>query len=84
PKAALLNHHGVPAFGLWIQALWTCLLTLTGTYGQLLDFIMLPTILFYVFTVGGVFLLRWRRPDLDRPVRVWGYPLVPALYLVGA
>jgi APA family basic amino acid/polyamine antiporter len=84
PKAGDLNAHGVPGFGLWIQALWTCLLTLTGTYGQLLDFVMLPTILFYVFTVGGVFLLRWRRPDLDRPVRVWGYPLVPGLYLVGA
>ena len=84
PRAASLNLHGVPAFGLWIQALWTCLLTLTGTYGQLLDFVMLPTILFYVFTVGGVFLLRWRRPDLERPVRVWGYPWVPAAYLVGA
>jgi APA family basic amino acid/polyamine antiporter len=84
PQAAELNAHGVPGFGLWIQALWTCLLTLTGTFGQLLDFVMLPTILFYVFTVGGVFLLRWREPDLPRPVRVWGYPYVPALYLVGA
>ena len=84
PKAAELNAHGVPGFGLWIQALWTCLLTLTGTFGQLLDFVMLPTILFYVFTVGGVFLLRWRKPDLPRPVRVWGYPVVPGLYLLGA
>jgi APA family basic amino acid/polyamine antiporter len=83
-KVATLNDYGVPAFALWIQAIWTCLLTLTGTYGQLLDFVMLPTILFYIFTVGGIFLLRWRRPDLERPVRVWGYPLVPALYLVGA
>jgi len=84
PRAGLLNAHGVPAFALWIQALWTCLLTLTGTYGQLLDFVMLPTILFYVFTVGGVFLLRWRRPELERPVRVWGYPVVPGLYVLGA
>ena len=84
PSAAELNAHGVPGFGLWIQALWTCALTLTGTYGQLLDFVMLPTILFYVITVGGVFLLRWRQPDLPRPVRVWGYPFVPALYLLGA
>lgn len=84
PSAARLNVHGVPGFGLWIQALWTCALTLTGTYGQLLDFVMLPTILFYVFTVGGVFILRWREPDLPRPVRVWGYPFVPALYLLGA
>ena len=84
PSAARLNVHGVPAFGLGIQALWTCLLTLTGTYGQLLDFVMLPTILFYVFTVGGVFLLRWREPDLERPVQVWGYPWVPGLYILGA
>ena len=84
PRAATLNDHGVPAFALWIQAIWTCLLTLTGTYGQLLDFVMLPTILFYIFTVGGVFLLRRRRPDLERPVKVWGYPLVPALYILGA
>ncbi|HEX9081823.1 MAG TPA: amino acid permease, partial [Holophagaceae bacterium] len=83
-SAARLNEHGVPGFGLSVQAVWTCLLTLTGTYGQLLDFVMLPTILFYVFTVSGVFLLRWRAPELDRPVRVWGYPFVPALYLVGA
>jgi APA family basic amino acid/polyamine antiporter len=84
PRAARLNGHGVPAFGLWIQALWTGLLTLTGTFGQLLDFVMLPTILFYAFTVGGLFLLRWRRPELERPVKVWGYPLVPALYVLGA
>jgi APA family basic amino acid/polyamine antiporter len=84
PPAAKLNAQGVPGFGLWIQALWTCLLTLTGTYGQLLDFVMLPTILFYIFTVGGVFILRWRQPDLERPVRVWGYPILPALYLLGA
>jgi APA family basic amino acid/polyamine antiporter len=84
PRAALLNEHGVPGFGLWIQALWTCALTLTGTYGQLLDFVMLPTILFYVLAVGGIFLLRWRRPDLDRPVKVWGYPFVPGLYVLGA
>jgi APA family basic amino acid/polyamine antiporter len=84
PRVARLNGHGVPAFGLWIQALWTCLLTLTGTFGQLLDFVMLPTILFYAFTVGGLFLLRWRRPELERPVKVWGYPVVPALYVLGA
>ncbi len=84
PGAARLNEHGVPGHGLAVQAVWTCLLTLTGTYGQLLDFVMLPTILFYVFAVGGVFLLRWRAPELERPVRVWGYPFVPALYLVGA
>ncbi len=84
PRAAQLNAHGVPGFGLWIQALWTAALTLTGTYGQLLDFVMMPTLLFYVFTVGGVLVLRRRQPDLPRPVRVWGYPVIPLLYMLGA
>ena len=84
PQAAKLNDNGVPAFGMGIQALWTCLLTLTGTYGQLLDFVMFAALLFYVLTVFGVILLRLRRPEAERPVKVFAYPLVPALYLLGA
>ncbi len=84
PSAAKLNDHGVPAFGLAIQAVWTCLLTLTGTYGQLLDFVMFAALLFYVLTVGGVILMRFRAPELERPVKVPLYPVLPLLYLVGA
>ncbi len=83
-QASKLNGNGVPAFGIGIQALWTCLLTLTGTYGQLLDFVIFAALLFYVLTVAGVILLRVRRPEAERPVKVWAYPLVPVLYLVGA
>ncbi|HJV90183.1 MAG TPA: amino acid permease [Holophagaceae bacterium] len=84
PQAAKLNGNGVPAFGIGIQAVWTCLLTLTGTYGQLLDFVIFAALLFYVLTVAGVILLRLRRPEADRPVKVFAYPLVPLLYLIGA
>ncbi len=83
-KAEGLNAAGVPAFALAIQAVWTCLLTMTGSYGQLLDYVIFAALLFYVLTVGGVFLLRIRQPELERPVRAFGYPVVPALYLAGA
>ena len=83
-KAQGLNAAGVPAFALAIQAVWTCLLTMTGSYGQLLDYVIFAALLFYVLTVGGVFLLRFRQPDLARPVKAFGYPVLPALYLLGA
>lgn len=83
-RAARLNPRGVPAFALGLQALWASLLTLSGTYGQLLEFVIFAALLFYILTVGGVILLRLRRPELDRPVKVFAYPLLPALYLAGA
>ncbi len=84
PQASKLNDSGVPAFGIGIQAVWTCLLTLTGTYGQLLDFVIFAALLFYVLTVAGVIILRMRSPEAERPVKVFAYPLVPILYLIGA
>lgn len=83
-KAEGLNAAGVPAFALVIQAVWTCLLTMSGSYGQLLDYVIFAALLFYVLTVGGVFILRIRKPELERPVKAWGYPVLPALYLLGA
>lgn len=82
-KAARLNRHGVPAFSLAIQALWASALTLTGNYGQLLEFSIFASLLFYFLTVGSVFVLRVRRPELERPVKLVGYPFVPGLYLLG-
>jgi len=76
-----LNSNGVPAYGLAYQAIWRCILTLTGTYGQLLDFVMFAAILFFFLTVLGVIILRIRKPDLDRPIKVIAYPLTPLLYL---
>ncbi|MGH9535389.1 MAG: APC family permease, partial [Terriglobales bacterium] len=74
----------VPVFGLWIQAVWACLLCLSGTYNQLLEYVMFAEFLFYILTIAGLFLLRWRRPDMPRPYRALAYPVLPALYLVGA
>ncbi len=84
PAAKRLNKAGVPATAILLQAVWASLLCLSGTYGQLLDYVMFAALLFYVLTVGGVILMRFRRPDLPRPVRVPGYPVIPVLYLVGA
>jgi APA family basic amino acid/polyamine antiporter len=84
PRAAGLNAHGVPAFALGIQAVWAGALCLSGSYGQLLDYVIFAALLFYVLTVGGVIVLRWKRPGLERPVKVPLYPVLPLLYLVGA
>ncbi|MBM4256017.1 MAG: amino acid permease [Deltaproteobacteria bacterium] len=79
-----LNSAGVPAGGLWLQMLWASLLTLSGTYGDLLDYVVFAALLFYVLTVIGLFVLRVKLPDAERPYRVYGYPWVPGLYVVGA
>jgi APA family basic amino acid/polyamine antiporter len=77
-----LNAQGVPAAGLLLQGLWSILLIFSGTYTQLLDYVIFAALLFYVLTVAGLFVLRWRWPQAERPYRVVGYPLVPALYLL--
>jgi APA family basic amino acid/polyamine antiporter len=82
--AGRLNRHGVPAWGLVLQGIWSALLTLSGTYGDLLDYIVFAALLFYALTVGAVFVLRRRHPELPRPYRAPGYPYLPALYVVAA
>ena len=84
PVAARLNRHRVPAAALVFQAVWASCLTLTGNYGQLLEFAMVAAVLFYFLTVLGIFVLRRRRPDLERPVKILAYPLPPLLYLAGS
>ena len=64
-----LNQHGVPAVGLWVQGLWSCLLVFSGTYNDLLDYVIFAAVLFYGLTVAGLFVLRFRRPDAERPYR---------------
>ena len=81
-RTGTLNRNQVPAAALVTQAVWTTLLCLTGTYGQLLDYVIFAALLFYVLTTAGLFALRARRPDAERPYRVVGYPLVPALYML--
>lgn len=77
-----LNSRGVPAAGLLLQAGWSIVLLFTGTYNELLDYIIFATLLFYALTVAGLFVLRSTRPDADRPYRAFGYPIVPGLYVV--
>jgi basic amino acid/polyamine antiporter, APA family len=71
-----------PVFSLVIQAAWTSLLALSGTYSELLDYVIFAALLFYVLTVIGLFVLRKKRPDMPRPYKAIGYPLLPALYVI--
>jgi basic amino acid/polyamine antiporter, APA family len=77
-----LNKASVPEFGLWIQALVACILCLSGRYGDLLDMISFVAVLFYVLTILGIFILRVKRPDAERPYKAFLYPLLPAIYII--
>jgi APA family basic amino acid/polyamine antiporter len=81
-KTALLNSKAVPEFGLWIQCIVASILCLSGKYGDLLDMISFVVVIFYVLTIGGIFILRKTRPDAERPYKAFGYPILPALYIV--
>jgi basic amino acid/polyamine antiporter, APA family len=94
-KAGTLNRANVPSSALVMQGVWSAILVLirtyqpaTGTYGNLysnlLDYVISAALIFYILTIAGVFRLRKRRPDVERPYRAFGYPLVPALYIVCA
>jgi APA family basic amino acid/polyamine antiporter len=74
--------YRTPAASLVVQGIWCCLLCLSGTYNQLLDYIMFATVLFYIVTIASLFVLRFKRPDAHRPYRAVLYPVLPALYLV--
>lgn len=78
--AARLNHRGVPANSLTMQGLWAALLVLTGSYSDLLDYVMFAVLLFYLVTVIGLIRLRQLHPEWPRPYRVVGYPVVPIVY----
>jgi APA family basic amino acid/polyamine antiporter len=81
-RAAVLNGRSVPGNALVLQAVWACLLCLSGTYGDLLDYVVFAVLLFYILTILGIFRLRKSRPDAERPYRAFGYPVLPALYIV--
>lgn len=77
-----LNRASVPANGIWIQCAVAIVLCLSGKYGDLLDYISFVVMLFYVITIGGVFVLRKKRPDAERPFKAFGYPVLPFVYMV--
>jgi APA family basic amino acid/polyamine antiporter len=81
-RVGTLNRNGVPAVALWLQAVWASLLTFTGTYNELLDYVIFAALGFYALTVIGLFALRLKRPAAERPYRAIGYPVLPALYVL--
>jgi APA family basic amino acid/polyamine antiporter len=94
-RAGELNARRVPGWSLLIQGIWSAALVLPRTYNtethaygslysNLLDYIISAALLFYALTIAGVFRLRIKRPDMPRPYRAWGYPLVPIVYVAGA
>lgn len=77
-----LNANGVPAVALVVQGIWASILCLSGKYGALLDYVVTAVLIFYIFTIGGIFILRRKQPDAERPYKAFGYPVLPALYIV--
>jgi APA family basic amino acid/polyamine antiporter len=73
-----------PVNSLWVQWVWTCFLCLSGSYGQLLDYVIFAVLVFYILTITGLFVLRRTRPDAPRPYKAFGYPVLPGLYIVMA
>ncbi len=76
--------HHTPVFALTIQCVWTILLTLSGQYNDLLDYVIFAVLLFYILTIAGLFRLRRTRPEMERPYRAVGYPVLPVLYMLAA
>jgi APA family basic amino acid/polyamine antiporter len=94
-KAGTLNEHKVPAWGLLLQGIWAAVLILPRTYntttksygnlyGDLLTYVISAALIFYILTIAGLFRLRKTMPNVERPYRAFGYPIVPALYILGA
>ncbi|SDM08454.1 APC family permease [Pedobacter antarcticus] len=83
-KASRLNASGVPGWALWFQCIWASVLCLTGKYGDLLDYVMIIVIIFYILTIAGIFILRKKQPDTVRPYKAFGYPVLPVIYILFA
>lgn len=77
-----LNQNAVPEYALWIQCAMACALCLSGQYGNLLDMVSFVVVLFYVLTIAGIFILRKKRPEAERPYKAFGYPVLPAIYIL--
>ena len=76
--------HHAPRTSLIVQCIWCILLTLSGSYSNLLDYVIFAALLFYIMTIAGLFVLRAKRPDMERPYRAIGYPILPLLYIAAA
>ncbi len=76
--------YRTPAHSLFMQCIWTCILCISGSYSQLLDYIIFAVLVFYILTIAGLFVLRVKRPNEPRPYRAIGYPVLPAIYILMA
>jgi basic amino acid/polyamine antiporter, APA family len=83
-RAGILNKRSVPGFSLWTQCVWASALCLTGKYNELLGLVIFGVLIFYGLTITGIYILRWKRPELERPYKAIGYPVLPALYIITA
>jgi APA family basic amino acid/polyamine antiporter len=81
-QAGHLNNFAVPQWALWVQCIIACAWSVSGKYGQLLDMISFVVVIFYVMTILGIFILRKKQPQAERPYRAFGYPVLPALYII--
>lgn len=81
-KTGTLNKNAVPEYALWLQCIVASVLCLSGSYGDLLDMISFVVVLFYAITIVGIAVLRKKRPDIERPYKAFGYPVLPAIYIV--
>ncbi|WP_348822320.1 APC family permease [Flavobacterium aestuarii] len=83
-KLAKLNKNGVPEKALWMQCIWASVLCLSGKYNELLDYVIFVVLIFYILTIAGIFRLRKTRPDMERPYKAIGYPVLPSIYIAAA
>lgn len=81
-SAGQLNKNAVPQWALWAQAVVTSLLCLSGSYNELITMISIVVVIFYALTIAGIFILRKKRPDLERPYKAFGYPVLPIIYIL--
>jgi len=81
-KVGQLNKKGVPGFALAVQCIWSVLLCLSGTYSDLLDYVIFAVLIFFSLTIMAIFILRAKRPDIPRPYKAFGYPFIPAFYIL--
>jgi APA family basic amino acid/polyamine antiporter len=81
-KVAEINKRGVPGFAIVLQGIWAVLLCLSGTYSNLLDYVIFAVLIFFTLTILSIFVLRVKRPEIPRPYKAFGYPVVPAIYIL--
>jgi APA family basic amino acid/polyamine antiporter len=77
-----INKKGVPGFAIALQGIWAVLLCLSGTYSDLLDYVIFAVLLFFSLTILAIFILRAKKPDIKRPYKAFGYPVIPGFYIL--